>query len=83
MQELVPLVSGLVVGVALGLVRPSLRWWIGALLAVALGVFATVVTGEFKTSWAYLLVDIPLVALASVAGLTLSRHAVRRRLRAG
>lgn len=83
MQELVPLVSGLVVGVALGLVRPSLRWWIGALLAVALGVFATVVTGEFKTSWAFILVDIPLVALASVCGLLVARRVSPRAPRTG
>lgn len=78
MQELIPLVSGFVVGVALGAVRPSMRWWVGALLAVVLGVFATVVTGEFKTSWAYVLIDIPLVAVASVCGLMLSRSAVQR-----
>jgi hypothetical protein len=83
MQELIPLLSGFIVGVALGSVRPAWRWWIGASLAVALGVLATVITGEFKTSWAYILVDIPLVAVASVLGLTLARHAAQRRLRAG
>jgi hypothetical protein len=83
MQELVPLFSGFAVGVALGAVKPSMRWWIGALLAVALGVFATVVTGEFKASWAYVLVDIPLVAAASVCGLMLSRFAVHRGFRTG
>ena len=34
MQELVPLVSGCAVGLALGFVRPSLRLPVGALLAV-------------------------------------------------
>ena len=83
MQELVPLFSGFAVGVALGAVKPSMRWWIGALLAVALAVFATVVTGEFKASWAYVLVDIPLVAAASVCGLMLSRFSVHRGFRTG
>ena len=83
MQELVPLLSGLVMGAALGALRPSMRWWVGALLAVALGVFATVVTGEFKTSWGYVLIDIPLVALAAVCGLLVTRHAMNRRLSAG
>jgi hypothetical protein len=83
MQELVPLLSGLVLGAALGAIRPSIRWWVGALLAVALGVFATVVTGEFKSSWEYVLIDIPLVALAAACGLMATRYAFQRRLRAG
>lgn len=83
MQELIPLASGFALGIALGAVRPSMRWWIGAPLAAALGVCATVVTGEFKTSWAYVLVDIPLVTLAAVCGLTLSRYAVHRRVGLG
>ena len=44
-------------------------------MAVVLGVLATVVTGEFKTSWAYLLVDIPLVAIAAIVGLLAGRRA--------
>jgi hypothetical protein len=65
MQELFPLACGLLLGTTLGLVRPSLRLPLGALLAVLLGVLATVVTGEFRLSWGYVLVDIPLVALAA------------------
>ncbi len=83
MQELVPLFSGLAVGVTLGAVKPYMRWWLGALLAMALGIFATVVAGEFKASWAYVLVDIALVAAASVCGLMLSRFAVHRVFRTG
>jgi hypothetical protein len=83
MQELVPLVSGFAVGLALGALRPSLRLWVGAALAVVLGVLATVVTGEFKTSWAFVLVDIPLVALASVCGLLVARRVAPRATRTG
>ena len=36
MQELVPLVSGFAVGLVLGALRPSLRPWLGGLLAVVL-----------------------------------------------
>jgi hypothetical protein len=68
MQELIPFGCGLLLGAALGWVRPAIRLWVGALLAVALGVFATVITGEFHLSWDYLLVDIPLVAVAAFAG---------------
>jgi hypothetical protein len=83
MQELVPLISGFAAGVALGALRPSLRVSVGACLAVVLGVLATVVTGEFKTSWAFVLVDIPLVALAAVCGLAVSRQAARHVLGTG
>jgi hypothetical protein len=75
MQELFPIAFGLILGGALGFVRPSLRLPVGAAMAVVLGVLATFVTGEFKTSWAYLLVDIPLVAIAAVVGLLAGRRA--------
>jgi hypothetical protein len=83
MEELVPMVSGLAVGLALGALRPSLRVPIGATLAVVLGVLATIVTGEFKTSWAFVLIDIPLVAVAAVCGLALARQATRHIPRSG
>jgi uncharacterized membrane protein SpoIIM required for sporulation len=82
MQELVPLVSGFAGGLALGLVRPSLRLPVGALLAVVLGTLATVVTGELEVSWAFLLIDVPLVALAAACGLAVARR-VRRPAGAG
>ena len=41
MQELIPFGCGLLLGAALGWVRPSIRLWVGAVLAVALGVAAT------------------------------------------
>ena len=69
MQELFPLACGLLLGAALGFVRPTLRLPVGAAMAVVLGVLATVATGEFKTSWSFVLIDIPLVALAAVVGL--------------
>jgi hypothetical protein len=75
MQELFPIGCGLLLGLALGYLRPTLRWPVGALAAVALGVLATIVSGEFRTSWAYLTIDIPLVALAATAGLLLGRRA--------
>lgn len=78
MQELVPVMSGFAVGLVLGALRPSWPWWLGGLLAVALGVLATVVTGEFKTSWAFALIDIPLVAVAALSGLLVARQATRR-----
>lgn len=69
LNELLPIASGLVAGSLLALLRPSLRLAVGAPLAVVLGLLATVASGEFKASWAFLLIDIPLVALCAVAGL--------------
>jgi hypothetical protein len=66
-QELLPIVSGLMAGSLLGYLKPSMRVPLGAASAVALGVLATVVTGEFRVSWAFLLIDIPLVAIAASA----------------
>ena len=74
MQELFPLACGLLLGAALGFVRPSIRLPVGVALAVVLGVVATVITGEFKASWAYLLVDIPLVAVAAFVSLLSARR---------
>jgi hypothetical protein len=76
-QELFPLGCGLLLGAGLGWLRPSAPLPIGLVLAVALGVTATVVTGEFEISWSYLLIDIPLVAVAAVVGL-LTTRAVRQ-----
>jgi hypothetical protein len=78
MQELVPLVSGFAVGLALGWLRPGLRVPVGALLSVAFGTLATIVTGEFEVSWGFLLVDIPLVAAAVACGVVVARRAGRR-----
>lgn len=73
-SELFPVICGLVVGGILGFVRPSLRVWIGALLAVGCGVLATAVSGEFEISWAFILIDIPLVAMAAVVSLLAARR---------
>jgi len=74
MQELIPLFLGLSLGVGLGTLRPGIRLPVGAALSVAAGVLATVVTGEFEATWAYLLIDIPLVAGAAALGLMAARH---------
>jgi hypothetical protein len=73
MQELFPLASGLLLGATLGFMRPSVRLPLGAAVAVALGVLATVVTGECRLSWGYVLIDIPLVALAAFLAFVAAR----------
>jgi hypothetical protein len=80
-EEILPVVSGLVLGVLIGLLRPSLRIPVGAALILAFGVLATVVSGEYLISWSFLLIDIPLVAVSAAASLYVThrlRWATRR-----
>jgi high-affinity Fe2+/Pb2+ permease len=53
-----------------------MRLWVGVLLSVVLGALATFLSGESEISWAFLLIDIPLVAVSSMFSL-----AVVKRLR--
>jgi hypothetical protein len=75
MQEFFPLASGLLLGAGLGFVRPRIRLPVGAALAIVGGVLATLVTGEFKTSWSFVVIDVPLVAMAAALGLVAGRQA--------
>jgi hypothetical protein len=74
MEELVPIGFGLLLGAALSNVRSPLRVPLGLLSAVALGVTATAVTGEAAISWAFVVVDIPLVAFAALLGRLIGRR---------
>lgn len=78
MEEIFPILAGVVVGMLLGAVRPSMRLHIGIPLAVVFGVLATVLSGEFKVGWEYLLIDIPLVGIAAVATMLVTRYIARR-----
>jgi hypothetical protein len=73
-EELLPVASGLVIGLTLGLLQPSLRVPIGVVLILAFGVLATVVSGEYLISWSFLLVDVPLVAISVGAGLFMTHR---------
>jgi hypothetical protein len=79
MNELFPIASGLVVGSALTLIRPQMRLWVGVAAAVVLGTLATIVSGEYKIGWEFLLIDIPLVAICAAAAFVTTR-AMRRRI---
>jgi hypothetical protein len=72
--ELIPLGCGLLLGVALGRVRPALRLPLGAVLAVGLGFLATAVTGEAAISWAFVLIDIPIVAVGALVARLVERR---------
>jgi hypothetical protein len=78
-NELFPFVSGVALGLLVGVLRPSLRLGAGALLAVLLGFAATVVSGEFRIGWEYLLIDIPLVGASAFMSFAITRKIVLRR----
>jgi hypothetical protein len=78
MDELFPVVSGVVLGIVVAGIRPSLRLWIGIPLSIVLGLAATVLSGEFEVGWEYLLIDIPLVAVSAGLSFTLARMAFLR-----
>jgi len=44
-----------------------MRLWVAVLLSIVLGFLATVISGEYLLSWEFLLIDIPLVAIATAA----------------
>jgi hypothetical protein len=79
MDELLPIAAGLILGVlfasGVGWLRP---WWIRTLLVVFAGVSATVISGEFRANWAFVLVDVGEVALLAWVAFAGAR-AVRRR----
>lgn len=77
MHEVFPVLSGLALGVVLAAVAPRLRAPLGVVGATVLGTTATVVSGEAAIGWEFLLVDVPLVAVASLVGLLATRRLLR------
>ena len=67
LREVLPVAGGVLAALlASRIAAPRLRYVVLAVVAVALGVTATVVSGEAAKSWAYLLIDIGEVVLAMV-----------------
>jgi hypothetical protein len=81
MTEFFPIVAGLLCGLLLGSLTARRRMIVGLAFSVVAGVLATVVSGEWRISWAFLLIDIPLVAVSAVVGDLLSRGLVLRQAR--
>jgi hypothetical protein len=77
--EIFPVVAGLICGLVLGGLTARRRIVVGVVFSVVAGLLATVVSGEWRVSWAFLLIDIPLVAVSAVVGDLVSRTVVVRR----
>ena len=81
MWEFVPLAAGVLVGLVLGRVRPDARLGVLVVGAVSGGLAATFVSGEFRVSWAFVLLDVTaagasaLCTQALVSRLRTRRHA--------
>jgi hypothetical protein len=79
MTEFFPVLAGLACGVLLGSVTVRRPVLVGVVFSVVAGVLATVLAGEWRISWAFLLIDIPLVGMSALIGDLLARGAVLRR----
>jgi hypothetical protein len=77
-NEIFPIVSGVLVGALLPLIRPQTRLVVGILAALVLGTLATIISGEYKIGWEFLMIDIPLVALCCTASFVTARALHRR-----
>jgi hypothetical protein len=79
MHEVFPVVAGMLLGfVALRIDSTQLRVFVLATMSILLGVVATIISGEALISWAFVLIDIPLV-LASAVGVIVATYAWQHR----
>jgi hypothetical protein len=80
MDEAFPIVAGLLLGFLFAQgyrwIRP---WWIRTALILAAGVSATILSGEYRENWGFVLVDVGEVALVAWIGFVAARY-LRNRL---
>jgi hypothetical protein len=70
MHEVFPIVAGALAGLAvLRIESIRLRTFALIVLSVLLGVVATIISGEALISWAFVLIDIPLVFCSGLAAI--------------
>lgn len=76
--ELLPILSGLLLGCLIGYAPGRLRSWGLGCIVLTLAACATVTSGEFRESWGYLFVDL-LIVVASATGVYLAITALRQK----
>ena len=80
MNEVFPIVAGAITGLAvLRIESTRLRVAVLAVLSVLLGMVATIASGEALLSWAFVLIDIPLVFFSAIAAISVTYAWHRRR----
>lgn len=67
MNELIPVIGGLLIGGFLCRVRPASRWVVGAVAASLFGALVAYTTGEAMLHWQFVCLDVVIVS-ASVTG---------------
>ncbi|RIK46362.1 MAG: hypothetical protein DCC58_03415 [Chloroflexi bacterium] len=76
MHEVFPVLAGVLVGLVLLRVHsPRMKTLAFVALSVALGVTATVISGEYVIGWEFVLIDIPVVMLSAAAVVVLAPRA--------
>ncbi len=79
MGEVFPVVAGIALGmVALRVLDLRLRIALMAVMSVVFGVIATAISGEALISWAFVLIDIPLVLFAAVTTAVIAPRVIER-----
>ena len=78
--ELIPVLSGILLGMAVGFSPSHRSIVVGSLLAVLCGFLATVISGEYQLSWAYAALDIAQALGAAFAAFILVRLVRRSRI---
>jgi hypothetical protein len=83
MDEAIPLALGVLLGIPIWLCGPGIARILLSIFAVAVvGLLATVLSGEYAESWAYLLLDFGEAAIGLVFGFAVaSRQKFWRKLR--
>jgi Na+/serine symporter len=77
-EEIFPITAGLICGLLLGSLTARRRLAVGLVVSILVGALATVVSGEWRITWAFLLIDIPLAAGCAAVGSLTSRALVLR-----
>jgi hypothetical protein len=81
MEEVFPVLAGVVLGLVTFALGPRLKIVAVGVLSVALGALAAWISGELSVSWIYLLIDTAQVAVAAVMTGVLVAVWLRRRTR--
>lgn len=64
MDELFPIVTGFVLGIVFATGSRWFRpWWLRTAFILLAGISATILSGEYRDNWAFVIVDIGEVAL--------------------
>ena len=66
MDEVFPVLSGIAVGLILGIIPPRLRTLAVGALSIALGIMASWISGELAITWTYALIDVAQVLGAAL-----------------